>query len=90
VLAIFTVKGDTQDLLARYDRAMARIIEVSPARPLSHACVPTDQGFRAYDVWESREVLQDFAENSLFRQTLAETGLPEPEVEVFPVHRLGW
>ncbi len=90
VLATFTVKGDTEELLERYDAAMPRIIEVSPGKPLSHVATPTDGGIKIFDVWESEKELNDLAQNPRFYQVLQETGLPEPEVEVAPVHRFNW
>jgi hypothetical protein len=30
---------------------------------------------------------KDFASNPRFRRAIADAGLPEPEVEVLPVHR---
>src|SRR5215212_5874733 len=90
VLATFDVKGDTDELLERYDAALPRIIDVSPAKPLSHIAIPSDEGIKIFEVWESEEMLGDFAQNPRFHQVLQETGLPEPEVEVTPAHRFNW
>ena len=91
VLAAFTVKRDTEELLGRLDAAtMPRIIEASPGKPLSHVAVPSDEGIKIFDVWESEKVLGDFAQNPDFHRILQEAGLPEPEVEVVPVHRFNW
>jgi hypothetical protein len=90
VLAVFTVRGDTDELLARYDKLMAELPGRTPTHPLAHAAIPAAEGMRVYDVWESEAALGDFAQNPVFRQLLAEVGLPEPEVDVRPVHRFGW
>lgn len=90
VLATFTVKGDTEKLLGRLDAAMPRIVEISPGKPLSHVAVPSDEGIKIFDVWESERVLGDFAQNPDFHRILQEVGMPEPEVEVTPVHRFNW
>jgi hypothetical protein len=90
VLATFTVKGDTEELLERYDAAMPRIMEVSAGKPLSHVAIPSDEGMKIFDVWESEKALGEFAQNPRFHQVLQEVGLPEPEVEVSPVHRFTW
>lgn len=90
VLAIFTVEGDPADLSRRYDAALPRIVEVSPGSPLSHVCTTFEGGLRIYDVWESTERLEDFARNPRFAEAVAEAGLPEPKVDVVPVHRFGW
>lgn len=90
VLAIFDVSGDTQELLERYDKAMPRITEVSPTKPLAHVCTPSADGIRIFDVWESVETLQDFSQNPRFVEALQEAGLPMPAVEVVPVHQFNW
>lgn len=90
ILAIFTVEGEPAELQARYDRAMPRIIEVSPGSPQAHVCTTFDGGLRIYDVWESAEQLEDFASNPGFRTAIADAGLPDPKVEVVPVHRFNW
>lgn len=90
VLAIFTVEGDPTELSRRYDAALPRIVEVSPAPPLSHTCTTFDGGLRIYDVWESAQQLEDFAANPRFAEAIAAAGLPEPKVDVVPVHRFNW
>jgi hypothetical protein len=69
---------------------MPRIIEASPSKPPSHVAIPSENGFNIFDVWESEEALGDSAQTPSFRQVLQEFGLPEPEVEVAPVHRFNW
>lgn len=90
VLAIFTVEGHPEELQARYDSAIPRIIEVSPGKPLAHVCTTFEGGLRIYDVWESAEQLDDFASNPRFGEAIGEAGLPEPKVDVLPVHRFNW
>ena len=90
VLAIFTVEGDPADLQRRYDAAISRIIETSPATPLSHVCTTFEGGLKIFDVWESQEQLGDFAGNPRFREAIGQAGLPEPAVEVLAVHRFNW
>lgn len=90
VLAIFDVKGDSADLLRRYDRAMPRIMDVSPAKPLSHVCCASPEGLRIFDVWENAAALQAFAENPKFRAAIAEAGLPAPTVTMLEVHKTSW
>lgn len=90
VMATFTVKGNTEELLERYDAAMPRIMDVSPGKPLSHTAVPYDGGIKIFDVWESEKAFGDFAQNPRFHEVLQDVGLPEPEVEMTPVHRFNW
>ena len=90
VLAIFDVRGDTAQLLSRYERALPRIAEVSPGPPRLHVCAGTAEGIRIVDVWDTEEQLQRFGSNPAFHDVLREFGLPEPQVQAFPVHRMGW
>jgi hypothetical protein len=90
VLATYTVKGNTEELLERYDAAMPQIVEISAEKPLSHVAVPSNGGIKIFDVWESERALGDFAQNPRFHEVLQDAGLPEPEVEVTPVHRFNW
>lgn len=90
VLAIYTLKGETADLLRRYEAAMPAIVATAPSSPAAHVCTPSDDGLRIYDVWESPRALEDFAANPAFTKAITEAGLPAPEVEVVPVHRFNW
>jgi hypothetical protein len=38
VLVIFRAKGNSQDLLARYDATLGDAIATAPARPEAHFC----------------------------------------------------
>ena len=40
VLVIFRAKGNSQDLLARYDATLADAIATAPSRPEAHFCGP--------------------------------------------------
>lgn len=88
VLAIFTVKGT--NLGPRYDALMAKLPSVHPGRPQMHACATSDDGLTIVDVWESAEALQAFATSPGFIALRKEVGLPDPDVQVLPVHRTMW
>ena len=89
-LAVFDVKGDPSDVLRRYDTLMHRLPGEMPAKPLVHVCVPIETGLRIYDVWPSEAAVQDFAQDPCFQKLICDAGLPAPDVEVRPVHRLNW
>jgi hypothetical protein len=42
------------------------------------------------DVWTSFAALEVFESNEDFRTALRDSGLPEPELRIYPVHNLGW
>jgi hypothetical protein len=93
VMAIFTVEGDSAQLLAAYDRALPELQAAAEeiGRPEVHVCSPTEHGLTIVDVWESGEALGRFAEHPRFREILRTAGLPDPAaVKVSPVHALGW
>ena len=90
VMAVLDFHGDSDELAARYDKAVHEVVAVSSARPLLHLAVPREYGFMVVDVWSSEEVLRAFDENDEFRRVLREAGLPESKLRVYPVHNLGW
>jgi hypothetical protein len=53
-----------------------------PAGGLFHWVTATDDGIRVTDVWESREVFDQFAENQIGPVT-AEVGVPGPPTMTF-------
>jgi hypothetical protein len=90
VVAVFDFHGDTDDLAARYDVAVRKVVAISSARPVVHLAIPREYGFMVVDVWNSEEALSTFERNEDFRRVLAEAGLPEPKLRVYPLHSLGW
>jgi hypothetical protein len=90
VMAVFDFHGDTDELAARYDDVLHKIVAASSARPLIHLAVPREYGFMVVDVWSSEEVLRTFEQSEDFRRLLHESGLPEPKLRIYPIHNLGW
>jgi hypothetical protein len=90
VMAVFEFHGDSEEMAARYDRVLDKVVAVSSGRPLVHLAVPREFGLMVVDVWNSEEAMRAFEQNEDFRRVLAEYGLPEPRVRVYPVHNLGW
>jgi hypothetical protein len=91
VLVIFQAKGDSKDLLARYDATLADAIATAPARPEAHFCVATGDGIMIVDVWGSRaEVQRAILDNQDFQGKWRDAGWPEETVEMFEVHSTGW
>ncbi len=90
VMAVFDFRGDTADLLARYDVAVHRVVEIASGRPVVHLAIPRDYGVMVCDVWSDEAAMRRFTENPEIHRLFDDVGLPEPEIRVFPVHRLGW
>jgi quinol monooxygenase YgiN len=90
VMAVLDFHGESEELAARYDAAIHKVVAVSSARPLVHLAVPREYGFMVLDVWTSEEALRTFEQNEEFRKVLREAGMPEYKLRVFPVHSLEW
>jgi hypothetical protein len=76
--------------IGQYDQMNERIglLPGGPANPqeLFHCVIETDDGFRVFDVWESREAFDRFALEKL-EPIFQEVGiLHPPEVQFFAVH----
>lgn len=90
LMAVYEFHGDSAEMADRYDTVLSRVVAVSSGRPVIHLAVPREFGFMVVDVWSSEPAFRIFDGNAEFRAVLAECGLPEPKVRVYPVHNLGW
>jgi hypothetical protein len=90
VMAVFDFRGDTALLLERYDEVVEQVVAVSSGRPIVHLAVPREYGLMVCDVWDSEDALDRFVKNDDFHRVVAEGGLPEPQIRIYPVHSLGW
>src|SRR3712207_3522429 len=90
VMAVFDFHGDSPELASRYDDVIHKVVTVSSGRPMIHLAVPREYGFMVVDVWSSAEAFEAFEQNEEVRAVLADGGLPQPKVRVYPVHNLGW
>ena len=77
--------GDPADLAARYHRQFAMLMDAAGDNPpeglLAHTCTRTADGLVIVDAWESADQWRAMAESDAFRTSIAESGLPEPQVE---------
>jgi hypothetical protein len=76
--------------LEQYDEINERVgyLPGGPASPqeLFHWVTKTDDGFRVFDVWETREAFERFAREKL-APIFDEVGVPHPpEIQFFAVH----
>jgi hypothetical protein len=79
--SIWRFAGDPDDLLRRYD---ALVADLPPMR--LHLCLRAPDGIVLVDTCPSREVFLGFAGGDSFRTLRRRHGLPDPELEDFPVH----
>ena len=49
-----------------------------------HAAGPSENGWRAMDVWESEEIANAFFANNA--AVFEAAGVPQPKITVFPIH----
>jgi len=75
--------------LAQYDQLIERMQLGGSSAPgvLFHWAGTTDDGMRAVDVYESREVADRLAQERI-GPIAAELGLPMPDIEEHPVDRV--
>jgi len=83
-LGIYRFRGDTDTLLAAYDRMMAAMPEATP--PYVHVCVPDADGIVIYDTCPSEEIFRAFSTSDGLREALDAAGMPQPEVTDVPVY----
>ena len=82
-LGVYRFRGDPAELLPAYDRLMAGM---PPESSAWHLCAVEPGGIVVYDTCPTEEVFAAFSTDPGFRSAIAAVGLPEPEVEGFPVH----
>ena len=87
VLIIFRVEGDSDELLAAYDRTVAH---PHPSR-LGHLMARTEQGMTGVEVWSSQQDLEQFMGEELpriFQRADCLEIIPPhvKEVVIAPVH----
>jgi hypothetical protein len=86
VVIFFTVKGDSQELLAAYDKTVA---PPHPSR-LGHLMAPTNDGMTGVEVWTSQEDLERYLADDLpaifERAGVMDVIPPNASGEIAPVH----
>ncbi len=79
--------SETTDPIEKYDEAVALLEERGlghPAGRLSHVAASTGDGYIVVDVWESQELLDQFAQTLV--PLILETGGTAPQLQVHQVH----
>lgn len=77
--------GDPADLAARYHRQFTSLMAAAGENPpeglIAHTCTRTADGLVIVDAWESADQWRAMVESDAFRNSVAESGLPEPQAE---------
>ena len=70
--------GDPGELLPAYHRMLERFgIDTLDV----HLCIARDDGLTVFDACPTKAVHQEFTGGDMFRQAIAEAGLPAPRIE---------
>lgn len=86
VLMVATMKGDPDDLAARYERQQKLIYEEFDGAPpgyMTHVCAQTDDGLLITNLVDSEDRVWETRPR--FAETAETVGLPKPEIDVYPV-----
>jgi hypothetical protein len=83
-LGMYEIDGEPDQLLAAYDRLMARM----PAGQVQfHACAVREGGITIFDACPSKEAFERFSTGAEFRGAAEAAGLPWPsKIEGLPLH----
>ena len=88
VALVIEFPGVTQE---QYDKVQDTLglkgSETWPRGIMLHVAGPTARGWEVVDVWESREQFDRFVTERL-APALRGAGMPEPQVQEFPVHNI--
>jgi hypothetical protein len=77
----------------QYDAVVAEMgLTGQPASAVAglifHMAGPTEDGWRVIDAWESEAALTTFQRDRLFPAAAKVGGLPQPQVQVMPIHAM--
>lgn len=83
---LFTSDGDVRKM---YDAVIDEmgVRDHAPHGEIHHWCAPVSGGLRVCDLWETRDVFEDFAKTKIGPIT-AKHGFERPAIEVTPVHEM--
>lgn len=88
VVALTEIKGNTDELLAKYDKVNAQLMARGEPAPgiLVHTCVVLPDGIRIANVWESEQQARDGFKDEAFQAALRSAGFTPIEPTIFPAH----
>lgn len=86
VLMVATIKGDPDDLAERYGRQQQLISEEFGGAPpgyMAHVCARADDGLLITNLVDSEDRVWETRPR--FAETAEAVGLPEPDIDIYPV-----
>jgi hypothetical protein len=89
VVAVIDIKGDTKELLGKYDIVNNHLMTNAGGPPegmIAHFCVETPDGISVRNVWDTDEHAKADGENPLLREALAKAQMPVVSPQYLPVH----
>src|SRR5690349_9317597 len=88
VVAITEIKGNTTELLAKYDKVSEQLMARAEPSPglLVHTCVVLDDGIRIANVWETEQQAREGFRNEAFQSALRNADFTPIEPTIFPAH----
>ena len=90
VVVTMNVKGDTQELLGKYDIVNQQLMSSNATGPpegmLAHFCLETPDGIRVSNVWDNEEHAKADIESPVLREALAKAQMPAVTPQFLPVH----
>jgi hypothetical protein len=88
VVVTMDQKGDTKELLGKYDIVSQHLMSrgAPPEGMIAHFCLETPDGMRVSNVWESEEAARAGANDPLLLEAFAKAQMPRVEPQFLPVH----
>lgn len=88
VVGLTEIKGDVQELLAKYDKVNEQLMARGAPPPglLVHTCVVLPDGIRIANVWDTKEQALTAFRDENFQSALRSAGFQPIEPNIFPTH----
>lgn len=85
---LLQIPGGTQEMYDSFNREMSMSPDTLPDGLISHYAGPSDDGWLVFDVWESRDQFERFAQERLgpAAQRVVGEGGPQMQPQFIPVY----
>jgi len=88
VVVVIEQKGDTTELLKKYDIVNEHMMSrgAPPDGLLAHYCLETPDGMRVSNVWESEKQAEEGFKDPLLQEAFAKAQMPPAQPQILKVH----
>ena len=88
VLVVMEQKGDTQELLKKYDIVSQHMMQsgMPPAELIGHFCIETPDGIRVSNVWETEAAATAGMNDPRLIEGFKKAGMPESTPQMMKIH----